>query len=151
MKDKNRLTIGFLIHHLDNDHSKALLKGAAAAAESDVNLIIYPGRSLNCQLQDRKYTAFEYQHNVVYSYVSADALDAAVVSSGTIGSFVTKEEFKAFLDGFEGLPIVTTENIVRGYPCVRLCGSGIKDVISHLIKEHGRKHIAFVSGPKGLL
>lgn len=150
MKDKNRLTIGFLIHHLDNDYSKALLKGAsAAAAESDINLVIYPGRSLNCQLQDRKYTTFEYQHNVIYSYVSANALDAAVVSAGTIGSFVTKEEFKAFLDGFEGLPIVTTENIVRGYPCVRLCGSGIKDVISHLVKEHGRKHIAFVSGPKG--
>ena len=102
MKDKNRLTIGFLIHHLDNDYAKALLKGAAsAAADSDVNLVIYPGRALNCQLQDRTYTAFEYQHNVVYSYVSADALDAAVVSAGTIGSFVTKEEFKAFLDGFE--------------------------------------------------
>lgn len=149
MKDKNRLTIGFLIHHLDNDYARALLKGAAsAAADSDVNLVIYPGRALNCQLQDRTYTAFEYQHNVVYNYVSPNALDAAVVSAGTIGSFVSKEEFKTFLDGFEGLPIVTTENIVRGYPCIRLCGSGIKKIISHLINEHGRKHIAFVSGPK---
>ncbi|MDE6594187.1 MAG: hypothetical protein K2K57_14135, partial [Oscillospiraceae bacterium] len=58
--NSKRLTIGFMIHHLDNDYSKALLKGAAAAArELDVNLAIFPGRSLNSQLDDRKYTAYE--------------------------------------------------------------------------------------------
>ncbi|MGN0641993.1 MAG: diguanylate cyclase [Huintestinicola sp.] len=150
MKDKNRLTIGFMIHHLDNDYSKTLLKGAVSAAEdSDVNLVIFPGRSLNSQLDDRKYTAYEYQNNVIYSYASCKSLDALIISAGTLGSFVTKEEFKAFVDGFEDLPVITTENKVRGYPCIRLSGSGIKDIINHLIKQHGRKHIAFVSGPKG--
>jgi diguanylate cyclase (GGDEF)-like protein len=143
-----RLTIGFLIHHLDNDYAKALLKGASVAArELDVNLAIFPGRSLNSQLDDRKYAAYEYQHNVIYSFVSKETLDAAVISAGTIGSFVTKEEFRSFVDGFEGLPIVTTENKVGDYPCVRISGSGIKSLVNHLIRKHGRKHIAFVSGP----
>lgn len=145
-----RLTIGFMIHHLDNDYSKALLKGAAAAArELDVNLAVFPGRSLNSQLDDRKYTAYEYQHNVIYSYISAKSLDAVVCSAGTLGSFVTKEEFKAFIDRYEGLPVLTTENKVRGYPCVRMLGTGIKDLVTHLVQCHGKKHIAFVSGPKG--
>lgn len=145
-----RLTIGFLIHHLDNDYSKALLKGACEAAkELDVNLAIFPGRSLNSQLDDKKYTTFEYQNNVIYSYVSSKSLDACVVSAGTLGSFVSKEEFKAFLDEFEELPIVTTENKVEGYPCIRLSSSGIKDMVTHLATKHGRKNIAFVSGPKG--
>ncbi|MCM1579686.1 MAG: substrate-binding domain-containing protein, partial [Ruminococcus sp.] len=145
-----RLTIGFMIHHLDNDYSKALLKGAAEAArELDADLAIFPGRSLNSQLDDKKYAAFEYQNNVIYGFISEKSLDAAVCSAGTLGSFVTKEEFKSFLDGYEGLPIITTENKVRGYPCVRMLGTGIKDLVSHLVKHHGRKHIAFVSGPKG--
>lgn len=149
-KDGKRLTIGFMIHHLDNDYSKNLLKGASAAArELDVNLAIFPGRSLNSQLDDKKYAAFEYQNNVIYSYVSAQSLDAVVVSAGTLGSFVTKEEFKAFLDRYEGLPVITAESKVGNYPCVRMSGSGIKDLVTHLVKHHGRKNIAFVSGPKG--
>lgn len=149
-ENAGRLTIGFMIHHLDNDYSKVLLKGAAAAArELDVDLAVFPGRSLNSQLDDRKYTAFEYQNNVIYSYISAKSLDAVVCSAGTLGSFVTKEEFKAFIDGYEGLPLITTENKVRGYPCIRMTGAGIKELVAHLVQCHGRRHIAFVSGPKG--
>lgn len=150
MKDSNRLTIGFMIHHLDNDYSKALLKGAITAAEEcNVNLVIFPGRSLNCQLDDSRNTVFEYQYNTIYSYADKESLDALIISAGTVGQFISNAEFKAFLDGFGDLPIITTENKVRGYPCVRLSGSGIKNVISHLVNEHGKKNIAFVSGPKG--
>lgn len=145
-----RFIIGLMIHHLDNDYSKSVLNGATAAARDlDVDLAIFPGRSLNSQLDDKKFTAYEYQNNVVYSYVSLKTLDAVIVSAGTVGSFVTPDVFKRFLDGYRGLPILTMENKVEGYPCIRLSGSGIKDIVSHLINKHGRKHIAFVSGPKG--
>lgn len=145
-----RLNIGFLIHHLDNDYAKVLLSGAFEAAEDlNINLAVFPGRSLNCQLADQKYSIYEYQHNVIYSLVSPETLDAAVVSVGTLGSFVTKEEFKSFLDGFGDLPVVTMESKVRGYPCIRLSSSGIKDIVNHLIKDHGKRNIAFVSGPSG--
>lgn len=147
---EKRKTVGLLIHHLDNDYSKALLKGAVTAAkELDVDLAIFPGRSLNCQLEDSKFTAFEYQNNVVYSYASADSLDAVIISAGTLGSFVSKETFKEFVDGFTGLPVITAENKVEGYPCVRLSGSGIKELVGHLVAAHGKRRIAFVSGPKG--
>lgn len=150
MKDSNRLTIGFMIHHLDNDYSKALLKGAITAAEEcNVNLVIFPGRSLNCQLDDNRNTVFEYQYNTIYSYANKESLDALIISAGTVGQFISNAEFKAFLDSFGDLPIITTENKVRGYPCVRLSSSGIKNVISHLVNEHGKKNIAFVSGPRG--
>ena len=110
---RNRISIGLMIHHLDNDYSKSVLNGAAAAArELDVDLAIFPGRSLNSQLVDKKFTVYEYQNNVVYSYVSSKMLDAVVVSAGTVGSFVTPEEFRRFLDGYKGLPILTMENKV---------------------------------------
>ncbi|MGN0587784.1 MAG: LacI family DNA-binding transcriptional regulator, partial [Oscillospiraceae bacterium] len=150
MKDSSRLTIGFMIHRLDNDYAKSLLNGASAAAEeADVNLVIFPGRSINSQLDDTRYTAYEYQNNVVYSYISKDALDALVISAGTVGSFISKAEFDEYISRYGDLPVLTTENKVGDRPCIRLCSSGIKKVISHLIKEHGKKKIAFVSGPAG--
>lgn len=150
MKDTCRLTIGFMIHQLDNDYAKALLKGAAAAAEeADVNLVIFPGRSFNSQLDDPRFTVYEYQNNAIYSYISKDALDALVVSAGTVGQFISETEFDEYLSRYGELPILTTENKIGERPCIRLCSSGIKEVITHVIKEHGRKRIAFVSGPAG--
>lgn len=150
MKGRKRFTVGVMIHYLDNDYSKILLRGLTLAAEEmDVNLVIMPGRSLNSQLNDLKNTAYEYQYNTIYSYATKENIDALIVSAGTVGQFVTREEFKQFLDGFEDIPIVTIENIVRGYPCIRLSSDGIKDIVNHLITEHGRRKIAFVSGPKG--
>lgn len=149
MKDNKRLTIGFIIHRLDNDYAKLLLKGALYAAEElNANLAVFPGRSLDSQLDNIKYTAYEYQNNVIYSYASKDSLDALVISAGTVGSFVSDGTMKEFIDSFDGLPVVTTENKIGEYPCVRMSGSGIKDIINHLIKHHGKRNIAFVSGPK---
>lgn len=150
MKDSSRLTVGFMIHRLDNDYAKSLLNGAAAAAdEADVNLVIFPGRSINSQLDDTRYTAYEYQNNVVYSYISKDSLDALVISAGTVGSFISEAEFDEYISRYGDLPVLTTETKVGDRPCIRLCSSGIKEVIAHLIKEHGRRKIAFVSGPAG--
>ncbi|MBE6846118.1 MAG: LacI family transcriptional regulator, partial [Ruminococcus sp.] len=150
MNENKRLTVGVMIHYLDNDYSKILLRGITSAAEEmDVNLVIMPGRSLNSQLYDTKNTTYEYQYNTIYSYATPQNLDALIVSAGTVGQFVSREEFKQFLDGFAPLPIVTIESVVKDYPCIRLSGSGIKDIVNHLIKNHNRKNIAFVSGPKG--
>lgn len=149
MKKHKRYTIGVMIHYLDNDYSKILLRGITSAAEEmDVNLVILPGRSLNCQLYDLKNTTYEYQYNTIYSFATPENLDALIVSAGTVGQFVTREEFKEFLSRYEGIPIITLENVVRGYPCIRLSGSGIKDMVNHLVTEHGKRNIAFVSSPK---
>lgn len=144
-----RLNIGLMIHHLENDYSKAVVKGAAEAAEVyDVNIVFYPGRSLGGDYYDRKHTVFEYQNNVLYNFVSPEALDGVIISAGTLGQFISKEEFKSFIDQYEGMPVLTLENEVRGYPCLRFGAGGIKQIIGHLCSEHGCKNIAFVSGPK---
>ena len=75
MKDNKRLTIGFIIHRLDNDYAKLLLKGALYAAEElNANLAVFPGRSLDSQLDNIKYTAYEYQNNVITAMLQRIAL-----------------------------------------------------------------------------
>ena len=150
MSEKKRLNIGYFIHHLENDYSRAIMKGVVPAAEDfDVNLFIYPGRALKGDFYDEKYAVYEYQHNVLYNYASPYILDGLIISAGTIGSFVSKEEFRTFIDRFEGIPILTVENRVRGIPCLRFGSGGINLAVNHLVREHGCKRIAFVGGPKG--
>lgn len=144
-----RITVGLLIHHLENDYSRALVSGASEAAKDlDVNIIFIPGRSLGGDYFDQKHTVYEYQNNVLYNYVSPDVMDGIIVSAGTIGQFVSREEFKSFIDDYEGMPVLTLENEVRGYPCLRFGSDGIKLIVDHLVNEHGCRNIAFVSGPK---
>lgn len=149
-KMDKRLTIGLMIHHLENDYSRPIVKGAAEAAEDlDVNIIFFPGRSLGGgDYFDQKHTVYEYQNNVLYNYVRPGILDGAIISAATIGQFISNEEFKGFVDQFEGMPVLTLENEVRGYPCLRYGSDGIKLIIDHLVSEHNCKNIAFVSGPK---
>ena len=147
---KKRYNIGFFVHHLENDYSRVLMRGVTCAAEDlDVNLIIYPGRALNGEYYDDKYAQYEYQNNVLYSFAAPGMIDGLIISAGTIGSFVSHEEFKTFVDRFEGIPVLTIENPVRGYPCLHFGSSGIRLIINHLVSEHNCRRIAFISGPKG--
>ena len=63
------LTIGFMIHQIDNEYTTELLKGLVPAAkELDINLLILPGQALNGDYYDAIYAAYEYQNNVIYEY-----------------------------------------------------------------------------------
>ena len=100
-----KLTVGVFIHHLDNDYSKAFLKGTAAAANDlDVNLAIFPGRALDCQLTDRRYTVYEYQNNVVYSFASSKSMDALIVSAGLSQRAFLTMNLKNFLADMKDFP-----------------------------------------------
>lgn len=146
---KKRLNIGLAIHHLENDYSRQVIRGAVTAAkELDVNLVVFAGRSINFDPHDKENSRYEYQYNVLYNFITPRALDGLIVSAATVGQFITREELKSFIDKYEGMPVLALENEVRGYPCLRFGSGGIKQAVEHLIKEHGCQRIAFVSGPK---
>lgn len=144
------LTIGFMIHQIDNEYTAELLKGLIPAAnELGINLVILPGQALNGEYYDAVYAAYEYQNNVIYEYCSKDNLDGLIISAGTLNSFVSEKTFKSFVDRYRDIPIITLESKVGDYPCIRYDGSGMYEAVTHLIQVHKLKRIGFVSGPKG--
>lgn len=150
MHSKKRYTIGLMIHHLENEYSSEVLKGAMIAAEEyDINLVLLPGRGINAVADDEKYSIYDYQYNVLYHYVSAQNLDALVISAGTIGSYISRDEMLQFLKEYAPLPIVTMEVEYPGYPCVCFNTNGMKLAVNYLIQECGCRKIAYVSGPAG--
>ena len=147
---KDRVNIGLLIHQIENDYGRAIIKGAyAAAEEQDVNLFIFPGRGFNEPYENMNYSEYDYQHNVLYEFVSEKNLDVLIVSAGTIGNYIANEQMLNFLHRYSGIPILTMEMKVGDYPCIRYDSSGIRDAVLHLVKDCKRKKIGFVCGPRG--
>ena len=108
----------------------------------DKSLFIFPGGRLNAR-QDS-----ENLRNSVYSLVNRDNLDGFISWCSTIRYTEPKEEFELFHSGFDPLPCVTLAYKIPGHPCVEFDAyTGIKMLITHSIRVHGAKRIAFLRGP----
>lgn len=144
---EGRPTIGFLTCHLDNDYAFEICKGIEyAAEEADVNLVIFPGMFLNASYNDPTNAKYDYQYNSIFYYANQKSLDALIISVGSIGTFLSVDDKKAFVDSFD-LPVLTIEIEVPGYPYLYTEGqTGMREVIEHLIKVHHKKRIGFVNG-----
>lgn len=147
---KKRLTIGLFICHLDNDYAYDICKGVDyAAKELDVNLVIFPGMYINAAYNDPPNAKYDYQYNSIFYYAKPESIDALIVSIGTIGTFLDDADNIAFLNRFKDIPILTLESEYPDFPSLIIDSTqGLKDVINHLIYDHHKKHIGFVSGRK---
>lgn len=146
----NRLNIGLFTCHLDNDYAQEICKGAEyAARELDVNLIVFPGMFLSASFYDPANQLYDYQYNSIFYYANKENLDGLIISIGSIADFLSEKNIESFLAGFEGIPILTLERKIPGYPCIQADSTtGLREAINHLISVHGRRKICFVGGPK---
>lgn len=103
---------------------------------------------MNASYNDPKNARFDYQYNSIFYYASKKTLDALIVSIGSIGSFLSENDMIAFLKNFD-VPILTIEIEVPGYPCLYTeSKTGMRQAVEHLIKEHKKTKIGYVSGRK---
>jgi DNA-binding LacI/PurR family transcriptional regulator/AraC-like DNA-binding protein len=115
---------------------------AQTAAVENATLFIFPGGRLDAR-QD-----FENLRNSVYYLVNEENLDGCISWSSTIRYTQSKEEFEHFHAGFDPLPYVTLSFKSPGHPCVEFDAyNGMKSLVTHCIKAHGAKKIAFLRGP----
>lgn len=146
---KKRLNIGLFVSNLINDFDIAVYRGVERGAqEMDANLIVFPGRYLRGQYNDKERTKSEYQYNTVFAYADRQNIDVLLVLLGTIGTVITAEEKRAFLDMYRDIPVIILADEMPGYKCLvfeNRCG--LRDGIVDLIVNKNRKNIGIVSGP----
>lgn len=148
MRDGDRINVGLFVNSIQNDYSTLMCQGAAIAAEElDVNLIIVPGRELNATWDNIAINRFEHQSSVLYSYINSSNVDVLLVSMGTVGFFLDEAQRKEFLSRYSDIKVIVLESEVEGYPSILFDMKGLRDEIEHLIKVHGKRKIAFLSGP----
>ncbi len=141
-QENRRLTIGLLTDWLDELYQQGILEGIIAKAEeNDFNLIVYNGGALQ---SPRK---FESNRNFIYDLISKENIDGLVIIAGAIGTYVSEQKISAFCSQFLPLPVVSIAyNIEKCHSLFINNKEGMKKLLLHFIKEHGRKRIAYISG-----
>jgi DNA-binding LacI/PurR family transcriptional regulator len=139
-----RRRIGVLLADLVDPYQAAVLEGAREAARSRaVDLVCFVGGELESpRLGER-------QRNHVFSFVSKENVDAVLVMAGAIGNRCGWDRLAGFCARFANLPTCTVGASLAGIPSVGVDNRmGIHDAVSHLVRVHGRRRIAFIKGPE---
>lgn len=143
-----RLNIAFLIEQSTGNggFQDAVWDGVCKAAKKyDMNLFAIAGGSIN----NSPYNPYEINKNFIYDLISKKSIDG-IIASCTIKNFISLDKFKEFADHFAGLPLISVVGPISGYSDVHVDNrSGMKELVNHMIQNHGHKNLAFITGSQG--
>jgi len=140
--EKNRIAL--IIDSIDSVWAQNVWPPFARFARKlGKSLFIFPGGRLSSSHDS------DNLRNRVYSLVNGKNVDGVILYSTSIkNKGTTDDEFNKFCSGLEQLPLVSMNDKIPGYPSVVSdCYMGVKELITHCIKKHGAKRIAFLCGP----
>jgi signal transduction histidine kinase/DNA-binding LacI/PurR family transcriptional regulator/DNA-binding NarL/FixJ family response regulator/HPt (histidine-containing phosphotransfer) domain-containing protein len=140
-EEKNK--IGFIICNIDTGWAQDVWPSfVRTAIVEKKNFFIFPGGRLNDPLNTN------YLRNPVYSLANSDNLDGLISWSASILYKESMEAFDQLHRDFDPLPYVTIETKIPGRYSVNFDSyTGMKELITHCIINHGAKRIAFLRGP----
>jgi len=143
---KKRKTLGLIINDIDGSYQTLLwLAFKKAANEMDCNLVVFEGRVL------REEGYAEKQHHIVYSFVEKGKLDGLIITTSSISANVSYDELKKFCGKYRGIPMVSFGiEIPEAINVISDNKEGMKELVSHLVEEHGYRKIIFVKGPENI-
>ena len=147
MKDKKQLHFGVLFSNLDNTCQSDIWCGIVEYAHNhNIHLTAYIGtyQTTNYDVASHFDTCFEI-------IKESSFLDGLIIFSGFIASSVGNEVFDDYMTQIPGqIPRVSVSYIIPGTTSILADNtSGMYSVVEHIIKVHGKRHIAFVRGPEG--
>jgi DNA-binding LacI/PurR family transcriptional regulator len=104
-----------------------------AARKRDANLVAFVGGTVGID-----------QANVIYDMAKGGRLDGLIVWNAGLVEKLSEAEIKAFCERY-GIPIVTLEGSLAGFPCVTYENYlGLRRLTEHLIEVHGYQKIGFL-------
>jgi len=146
--NSQRLNVAFFIEQSTGNggFQDAVWGGVSSAAKKyDINLFSIAGGSIDTS----PYNPYEINRNFVYDLVNKKNIDG-IITSCTVKNFITLERFREFAGHFSGLPLISIVGPIDGYSDVHVDNkSGMKELIKHMIVQHGCKNLAFITGSQG--
>jgi LacI family transcriptional regulator len=128
-------TIGLLLPEISGAFFQSLLRGVeTAASEAGYDLLVHTTRNPETVNAPRRPLA---EHNTDGLLVFTDSLDARELTRLYTNGFPVILLHQTPPKGIH-LPVVTIEN-----------QSGVREIVTHLIKAHNRQRIVFLQGPDG--
>ena len=153
---KAKKTICVLLGDVSNDFIWELMRGMYnGAMRRQVHLIFLLGVQKHAAPMKAGLNQQEaYYYNSIYGYTTLVGADALIVACGAFTGFAGVDGRKTFLDRYRDTPYVFLQEKIsvdlpdKSYITVDNYHS-FKRCIEHLIKVHGFKRIAIISGPEG--
>jgi len=136
--------IGFIIDNIYSAWARSIWPYFVKSALSiEKSLFIFPGGRLHSS------SFSDNLRNSIYSLVNPENLDGLICYSACLKTKdCTDEELNNFHHAFNPLPCVVLAYVFPGHPRVDIDNyTGVKQLISHCIKVHGAKKIAFIRAP----
>jgi len=141
---RKRPTIGFLTTGVAETLRLVMWSAIAESAqEHDVNIICAPGAELteSNEIQSLTNSIFQIGNNKI--------IDALVMWGASISNYVSQETYLDFCNQFKSKPIINIGHVVAGIPTVTTDDYiGMRNMVLHLVEDHGFKRIAFIRGPE---
>lgn len=146
----HRPIIGLLLSNLaGGSKPDALRAGVGEAARlAGADVLCFAGGHL------RDPYEFNAQANVIYDLAACRRLDGLIIWTSSVGSYIGRQatlDFSARLAAAAGprLPVVSIGMALEGIPSLLVDSyGGMKEAVCHLIRDHGRRRLAFVRGPE---
>jgi diguanylate cyclase (GGDEF)-like protein len=143
-----RRTIALLVDGLIEDYEVRIWSSVGEVAKKhDVNLICFA-----CGTLDSPYH-FSSQRGILFDLVEAAVeaghIDGILALSGSLANFSTPEKLLRTYARFSKIPLISVSAEFKGIPSITVNNAGgMHDMITHLIRHHGRRRIAFIRGPE---
>lgn len=137
------MRIGLFIRALtDLYHQEILTTFVHACRDEGILPMVIPGNAPGSILD------FERDQNVLYDLVNPSLVDGIIVTAGSLFSYQSYEQKKAFLDRFKGIPIVLLGEACEGYSNVMPDNeAGTRKLVEHFITEHHSEKFVYITGP----
>ncbi|MBN2442803.1 MAG: substrate-binding domain-containing protein [Spirochaetales bacterium] len=141
---KKRPTIGFLTDWVESSYHLPILAGInEKAIELDVNILTFVGGAINSPHN------YEKLRNIIYQFATSRTIDGLIISTGSIGHYITDVQLTEFINSYQPIPVVSLSQEIGSVHSILVDNKpGLHEMILHLIKKHGYSKPAFVSGPE---
>lgn len=139
-----RRRIALLLNDLSSVYQARFLSAIEkAAARYDLNLLTVLGRELGHP------TPHERTQNVLYEWLGPESIDGVIVLSAAMANHCGTEGLVELCRRLEPLPACSIGLALPGVPSIVIDNrAGMRVAVDHLLKGHGRRRIAYVSGPR---
>lgn len=146
MKKLSDISIALLLNDFHNEYSMAVYRGARFAAEEmGISLATFGVGSIESPVQHMA------MRSRLFSLVNPDDFDGIYYVSSSLSNYIGVERFLGYVAGFGDIP---SAHVGIRHDSLLTFGidnySGMYDAVSHLITEHGRNKIAYISGTYGV-
>lgn len=145
-KNGKQLTIGILVSGIVDDAVVELCQGAMRAAkETNINIVVLPGKYLDRDLSESRKVLYEYQYNTIFYYARPETVDGLIIAADFIGCMTTRDRVENLLKEYKGIPSVLAVSKIDGYVGVTFDNPlGIEEGMDYLIEKAGKTKFGMI-------